>query len=275
MDSARQYDTVKIEKNGDGITWLYLNRPEKRNAMNPRLHEEMVEVIDDLAWDDETKVLVVTGAGETFCAGMDIKEYFRDLEDNPREFQRINDLSQQWRYHQLTKFPKPTIAMVNGWCLGGGFTQVTSCDFGIAAEEAQFSLSEVNWGIIPGGLVSKVLVDAIGWSDALYYTLTGEAFDGKHAAEIKLVNKAVPLAELRERTTELARVLMTKDVFTYRATREAMRGVRNMDVEQSLDFLASKQAQLEGLSPAAKRTGMREFLDTKTYRPGLGAFPTS
>lgn len=274
MDGRRAYETIRIEKDADGITWLYLNRPDKRNAMNPPLHEEMVQALDELGRDDETRALVLTGAGEAFSAGMDIREFFRALEDKPREFERVEELSQRWRWRQLSTFPKPTIAMVNGWCCGGAFTPVICCDFAVAAEEAQFSLSEINWGIFPGGLVSKMLTEALGWRDAMYYSLTGEAFDGRKAAEIRLVNHAVPLASLKEETTRLARVLIEKNPAAYRATKEALRAVRNMDIQQSLDYLAAKSAQLKLADDNSGKTkGMAEFLDTKRFRPGLAAYP--
>jgi feruloyl-CoA hydratase/lyase len=274
MDGRQAYETIKIERDADGITWLYLNRPDKRNAMNPPLHEEMVQALDELGRDDETRALVLTGAGEAFSAGMDIREFFRALEDKPREFERVEELSQRWRWRQLSTFPKPTIAMVNGWCCGGAFTPVICCDFAVAAEEAQFSLSEINWGIFPGGLVSKMLTEALGWRDAMYYSLTGEAFDGRKAAEIRLVNHAVPLAALKEETTRLARVLIEKNPAAYRATKEALRAVRNMDIQQSLDYLAAKSAQLKLLDDNNGKTkGMAEFLDTKRFRPGLAAYP--
>lgn len=274
MDGRQTYETIKIERDADGITWLYLNRPDKRNAMNPPLHEEMVQALDELGRDDETRALVLTGAGEAFSAGMDIREFFRALEDKPREFERVEELSQRWRWRQLSTFPKPTIAMVNGWCCGGAFTPVICCDFAVAAEEAQFSLSEINWGIFPGGLVSKMLTEALGWRDAMYYSLTGEAFDGRKAAEIRLVNHAVPLAALKEETTRLARVLIEKNPAAYRATKEALRAVRNMDIQQSLDYLAAKSAQLKLADDNNGKTkGMAEFLDTKRFRPGLTAYP--
>jgi feruloyl-CoA hydratase/lyase len=274
MDGQRAYETIKIETDADGITWLYLNRPDKRNAMNPPLHEEMVQALDELGRDDETRALVLTGAGEAFSAGMDIREFFRALEDKPREFERVEELSQRWRWRQLSTFAKPTIAMVNGWCCGGAFTPVICCDFAVAAEEAQFSLSEINWGIFPGGLVSKMLTETLGWRDAMYYSLTGEAFDGRKAAEIRLVNHAVPLASLKEETTRLARVLIEKNPAAYRATKEALRAVRNMDIQQSLDYLAAKSAQLKlADNNSGKTKGMAEFLDTKRFRPGLAAYP--
>jgi feruloyl-CoA hydratase/lyase len=274
MDGQQTYETIKIEKDADGITWLYLNRPDKRNAMNPPLHEEMVQALDELGRDDKTRALVLTGAGEAFSAGMDIREFFRALEDKPQEFERVEELSQRWRWRQLSTFPKPTIAMVNGWCCGGAFTPVICCDFAVAAEEAQFSLSEINWGIFPGGLVSKMLTEALGWRDAMYYSLTGDAFDGRKAAEIRLVNHAVPLASLKEETTRLARVLIEKNPAAYRATKEALRAVRNMDIQQSLDYLAAKSAQLKlADNNSGKTKGMAEFLDTKRFRPGLAAYP--
>jgi trans-feruloyl-CoA hydratase/vanillin synthase len=274
MDGRQAYETIKVETDAEGITWLYLNRPEKRNAMNPPLHEEMVQALDELARDEQTRALVLTGAGDAFSAGMDIREFFRALEDRPQEFERVEELSQRWRWRQLSTFPKPTIAMVNGWCCGGAFTPVICCDFAVAAEEAQFSLSEINWGIFPGGLVSKMLTENLGWRDAMYYSLTGEAFGGGKAAQIRLVNHAVPLASLKVETTRLARVLIEKNPAAYRATKEALRAVRNMDIQQSLDYLSAKSAQLKlADTDNGKSRGMAEFLDTKRFRPGLAAYP--
>ena len=138
---------------------LMLNRPERRNAMSPELHYEMEDAIDTLAADKETKILVLTGAGESWCAGQDIRLYFRATQDDPAERQRSNAASHRWRWEKLKTFPKPTIAMVNGYCYGAAFTQLCAVDFAIAAELALFGLSEVNWGIVPGGIVSWNLTD--------------------------------------------------------------------------------------------------------------------
>ncbi|MCZ6700462.1 MAG: p-hydroxycinnamoyl CoA hydratase/lyase, partial [bacterium] len=203
------YDNVKVEFD-DGIAWLYLNRPEKRNAMSPALHYEMDDAVDKLELDDDCKVLVLSGAGDkSWCAGQDLKEFFRALDDDPKERRRVSLANERWRRLRLFMYDKPTIAMVNGFCYGGAFTQLVSCDFAIAAEDAMFGLSEINWGILPGGVVSKVVVDTLCYRDALWYACTGEPFDGKAAAEMKLINKAVPKAKLREETEKLARHLMT------------------------------------------------------------------
>ncbi|MGZ5837644.1 MAG: enoyl-CoA hydratase-related protein, partial [Xanthobacteraceae bacterium] len=144
----------------DGIAWVTLNRPEKRNAMSPALNNEMMEVLDALEVDDRCSVMVLTGAGESFSAGMDIKEYFREVDKaTPIGVMRVQRASMGWQWRRLMFFPKPTIAMINGWCFGGAFTPMVSCDIAIAAEEATFGLSEVNWGIIPAGNVTRAVAE--------------------------------------------------------------------------------------------------------------------
>src|SRR6185437_14699205 len=106
------------------------------------------------------------------------------------------------------RFPKPTVAMVNGFCFGAAFTQLSAVDFALAAEDAVFGLSEVNWGIIPGGIVSWNLTDMLLPRHALYYAATGEPFDGRRAVEIGLVNFAVPRDQLKAKTMEVAERLM-------------------------------------------------------------------
>ena len=117
----KEYKTVKVEKE-DGTTWVTLNRPEKRNAMNPQLHYDMLEALSELEVDKETQVLVLTGAGPSWCAGQDLREYFRGTDTNPLERRKASWASQEWRWRRLFWFPKPTIAMVNGFCFGGAFT---------------------------------------------------------------------------------------------------------------------------------------------------------
>src|SRR6266511_4829824 len=143
------YDFVKVSVS-DGIAWAALNRPEKRNAMSPPLHYEMDDALARLEVDDAVKVVVVTGEGGNFSAGQDLKKFFRELENNPAERKNAAAAANRWRWERLYGYDKPTIAMVHGYCVGGAFMQLLACDFAIAAENATFSLSEVNWGILPG-----------------------------------------------------------------------------------------------------------------------------
>ncbi|WP_370950044.1 p-hydroxycinnamoyl CoA hydratase/lyase [Amycolatopsis sp. cg5] len=258
----------------EGIAWVTLNRPEKRNAMNPALNETMVRVLDELEGDDRCQVLVLTGAGDSFSAGMDIKEYFRDVEaaENPTiSLIRARRASSQWQWKWLSMWSKPTIAMVNGWCLGGAFIPLVACDLAVAAEEAQFGIADVNWGIPPGGILTKSLSAVMSQRDALYYIMTGENFDGRAAQRMGVVNEAVPREELRTRTRELALKLASKNPYVLRASKVGYRHASQMAWDQAEDYLYAKVEQTQHLDPERSRVnGMKQFLDEKSFRPGLG-----
>jgi trans-feruloyl-CoA hydratase/vanillin synthase len=273
--TKKAYKTVKVEKE-DGITWVILNRPEKRNAMSPQLHFEMVDVLVELESDDETRVLVLTGAGDSWCAGQDLKEFFRELDDKPAERRRAEWATHEWRWRNLLTFPKPTIAMVNGYCFGGGFTQLIACDIAIAAEDAIFGLSEINFGIFPGGIVSRVIADAMSYRDALYYSLTGDTFTGKQAAEMRLVTYAVPREKLREETVKLCQKLMEKNPAALRATKEVFKTCRNMDYTLAEEYIGAKIVALQATDPEKGRNkGIDQFVKEKKYRPGLESYDRS
>jgi len=270
--TAKKYETVLIEREG-GITWLIMNRPEKRNAMSPQMHIEMDDALTELAVDSRTEVLVLTGAGEAFCAGQDIKLYFRANDDAPAARAKARHASNQWRWQRLSTFPQPTIAMVNGFCFGGGFTQVCACDLALAADEAVFGLSEVNWGILPGGIVSWNIAQTLNFRDGMYYALTGDTFDGRKAKDIGFVNFSFPKPKLREETVRLAHKLMEKSPAVLRYTKEALRAVRFMNEPQASDYLSAKSDALRFADKEdSRREGMTQFLDEKSYRPGFGPF---
>src|ERR1700739_4529362 len=144
-------NTVLVEI-ADRVAWVTMNRPEKRNAINPTLSFEMLDVFEALESDARCGVVVLTGAGEAYSSGMDLREYFRATDklsyDERLKIMRRSALA-QWK--RLQFYGKPTIAMVNGWCFGGAFNSMIACDLAIAAEDATFGLSEINWGIIPAG----------------------------------------------------------------------------------------------------------------------------
>jgi trans-feruloyl-CoA hydratase/vanillin synthase len=265
--------TVLVEFD-DGIAWVRMNRPEKRNAISAELAYEMFDVIDALEVDDRARVLVLTGSGEAFSAGMDLRDYFRASDKaTPVERARLFRTNAMWQWRRLLHYPKPTIAMVNGWCFGGAFTPLIACDLAIAAEDAIFGLSEINWGIIPGGVVSKAITEVLGLRQALYYVMTGENFDGRKAASVGLVNEAVPADRLRARTAELARVLMTKNPSVLRQAKIAVKYARDMSWDEAAEYLAAKSDQTIFQDPERGREqGMKQFLDEKAYRPGLGGY---
>lgn len=270
------YENVKVEI-AEGIAWVSLNRPEKRNAMSPALNTEMADVLVRLESDDLAQVLVLTGVGESFSAGMDLKEYFREVDDaHPAVQIRVRRVNAEWQWKHLMNYSKPTIAMVNGWCFGGAFTPLVACDLAICADEATFGLSEVNWGIPPGGVVSRALAETIGTRDALYYIMTGLTFNGPRAAEMGLVNQSVPLAELRSAVTDLANNLKAKNPVVLRAAKQGFKVARLMSWDQAEDYLYAKLEQSQFLDrERGRQAGMEQFLDDKQYRPGLGAYDRS
>lgn len=258
----------------EGIAWVTLNRPEKRNAMNPALNREMLAVLDALELDERCGVVVLTGAGEAFTAGMDLKEYFRETDGLPPIANaRIKRQATDWMWRKLMYYAKPTIAMVNGWCFGGGFTPLVACDLAIAAEDAQFGLSEINWGIIPAGNVTRAVAAVMNQRDALYYIMTGETFDGRKAAQMGLVNEAVPKAQLKKRTRALARTLLEKNPVVLNAAKLAFKFCRDMPWELSDEYLMAKQGQTLAADPEkGRQKGLKQFLDDKAIRPGLEGY---
>ncbi|WP_312271759.1 p-hydroxycinnamoyl CoA hydratase/lyase [Pseudomonas sp.] len=262
---------VKVE---EGIAWVILNRPEKRNAMSPTLNREMREILETLEQDADAGVVVLTGAGDAWTAGMDLKEYFREVDAGPEILQeKIRREASEWQWKLLRMYSKPTIAMVNGWCFGGGFSPLVACDLAIAADEATFGLSEVNWGIPPGNLVSKAMADTVGHRESLYYIMTGRTFDGVKAAQMGLVNKSVPLAQLREETVTLARELLEKNPVVLRAAKIGFKRCRELNWEQNEDYLYAKLDQARLRDPEhGREEGMKQFLDEKSIKPGLQTY---
>ncbi|REE07389.1 vanillin synthase /trans-feruloyl-CoA hydratase [Paraburkholderia sp. BL27I4N3] len=273
MSYEDRWKTVKVDVE-EGIAWVALNRPEKRNAMSPTLNTEMIDVLETLELDADARVLVLTGEGDAWTAGMDLKEYFREIDAGPEILQeKIRRDACRWQWQLLRMYAKPTIAMVNGWCFGGGFSPLVACDLAIAADEAVFGLSEINWGIPPGNLVSKAMADTVGHRQALYYIMTGETFNGAQAAAMGLVNRSVPRAELRATTQELAAKLLEKNPVVLRAAKHGFKRCRELTWDQNEDYLYAKLDQAQQRDPERGREqGLKQFLDDKAIKPGLQTY---
>ena len=255
-----------------GIAWVSFNRPEKRNCMSPSLNRRMMAVLDELEYRDDFGVLVLKGEGSAWCAGMDLKEYFRETEEQGLGAVRKAQSEAYGWWRRLRWYQKPTIAMINGWCFGGGYGPLFACDLAFAAEEAQFGLSEINWGILPGGGASKVAAELLPFRRAMYHAMMGENVDGRTAAEWGLVNEAVPLAALEARVAEVARVLLEKNPVALKATKDAIRRVREMTYENAEDYLIRAQEAANSFDNEGRKEGIRQFIDDKSYKPGLGEY---
>jgi trans-feruloyl-CoA hydratase/vanillin synthase len=271
MTTRPEEDTVSLVIE-NRIAWVSYNRPEKRNCMSPALNRQMMKVLESVEFRDDVGVVVLTGEGSAFSAGMDLKEYFRENEEKGLGATRAAQREAYGWWERLRWLEKPTIAMVNGWCFGGAYGPLFACDLAVAAEEAQFGLSEINWGILPGGGASKVIAELTGFRNAMYHAMMGENIDGKKAAEWGLVNEAVPLEQLKARVTEMANVLLGKNAHALRATKWAIRRVREMSYDNAEDYLIRAQEAANYFDSEGRKEATRQFIDDKTFKPGLGAY---
>ncbi len=275
MTERAEEDTVAYEIR-DGIAWVKFNRPEKRNCMSPKLNRQMLRVIEELEFRDDFGVLVLTGEGEAWSAGMDLKEYFRETEAQGLGMIRKSQREAYTWWDRLRWYQKPTIAMINGWCFGGGYGPLFACDIAIASDDAQFGLSEINWGILPGGGASKVVADLMPLRKAMFHAMMGENLNGKQAEAQGLITESVPADQLLTRVTEVANALLKKDGNALRATKWAVRRMTEMSYDNAEDYLIRAQEALHSFGGVeARKEATKQFLDDKTFKPGLGTFDTS
>lgn len=259
----------------DGIAWVSFNRPDKRNCMNPTLNREMGELLDQLEFRDDFGVLVLKGEGTAWSAGMDLKEYFRETEAKGLGATRKAQADAYGWWRKLRWYQKPTIAMVNGWCFGGAYGPLFGCDLAFAAEDAQFGLSEINWGILPGGGATKIIRELANFRNAMFHALMGQNVDGRTAAEWGMVNEAVPAEALEARVAEVAAVLLEKNPVALKATKDAIRRVGEMTYDNAEDYLVRAQEAANSYDNEGRKEGIKQFIDEKSYRPGLGAYDKS
>ena len=262
-----RYDVV------DGVAWVYFNRPDKRNCMSPKLNRRMLQVLNELEFRDDVQVLVLTGEGTSWSAGMDLLEYFRMAEEQGLHAIRSNQREAYSWWERLRWYEKATVAMINGWCFGGAYGPLFACDLAFCSDEAQFGLSEINWAILPGGGASKVAAELMPFRKAMYHAMMGENLTGKQAEEAGLVNESLPADKLRERVQQVVDVLKAKDTHALRATKWAVRRVREMSYDNAEDYLIRAQEALNQFGGlAARKEATKQFLDDKSFKPGLGAF---
>lgn len=245
------YETIKLERRGAGVALLTINRPDKLNALNTTVHAEGVAVLEELKQDETVRVLVITGAGEkAFIAGADIGEFAGQTPVTERNLFYGRSL-----FNSLDTFPKPVIAMINGFCLGGGNELAMACDLRMASEKARFGQPEINLGIICGGGGTQRLTRLIGETKAMELILTGDMIDAPTALQLGLVNYVYSAEELETKTMELASKLAEKSPIALQMSKEAVKLASRSNLDEGLrreiDLFAicfSTQDKEEGVS---------------------------
>lgn len=216
----------------EGIGKIQFNRPEALNAMNRDVLEDLEKVLILCETDDAIRVLVLTGNEKAFVAGADIKYMAKG---DIKFACGLTDLTERVQ-ERLADMPKPTIASIAGYALGGGCELALCCDFRIAADNAVLGLPEITLGIIPGGGGTQRLPRLIGLAGALELILTGETIKSDRALEMGLVNRVVPLERLGEETRALAEKLMKRPSMALRAAKTAIRKGLNVSLKDGLQM---------------------------------------
>lgn len=250
------YESILVETDGR-VGIITVNRPDKRNALNSQVRAEIVAALDALRDDDSVRVAVFTGAGEkAFVAGADIGEFARRT---PLE-QRAA-MTGRRVFDEIAAFPKPTLAMINGFCLGGGCELALACDVRIASDAARLGQPEINLGIIPGGGGTQRLPRVVGTGQAMRLVLSGEIVDAAEALRIGLVDVVHPAAELRERTMEFAQGIAAKSPVALRMAKAAVRAAAEMPLAAGLAYETELFVTCFGSED--RREGVAAFLEKR------------
>ena len=224
-------ETILMEREGR-VAILTVNRPDKLNALNDQVREDMLAALARIESDDGVGVVVITGAGEkSFIAGADIGEFAGRTPFDQRHAMRSPRI-----FDIMSSFPKPVIAMINGFCLGGGCELALSCDLRIASEKARFGQPEIKLGLIPGGGGTQRLPRLVGTGHALRLILTGDMIGAAEAQSIGLVEMVVPHEELRAKTLELAQKIAAMSPLTVKVAKEAVRASEKMSIEEGIGY---------------------------------------
>jgi enoyl-CoA hydratase len=221
-----------LEAREGRVAVLTVNRPDKLNALSQALRDEMLVALERLEGDESVGVVVITGASEkAFIAGADIGEFAGRTPFDQRHAMRSPRI-----YDVMSGFPKPVIAMINGFCLGGGCELAMSCDLRVASERARFGQPEVNLGLIPGGGGTQRMTRLVGAGHALRLILTGDMIGAEEAQRIGLVELVVPHEELRAKTLELAAKIASKSPLTLRIAKEAVRAAEELPLADGIRY---------------------------------------
>lgn len=250
-------EEVVLKRIDGHVATLTINRPDKLNALNIETRSRMIQELDELAKNDDIRVVVITGAGDkAFIAGADISEF--EGRSPVDQFRVMTDSSV---FLAVDRFPKPTIAAINGFCLGGGCELAMACDIRIASEKAKLGQPEINLGLLPGGGGTQRLPRLVGMGAALKLLYTGDFIRADEALRIGLVDEVVPAGDVATRAKELAEAIAAKSPVALRLIKQAVRTSMRTPLDEGL----SQEVSLFALAFASEdmKEGVDAFLNKR------------
>jgi enoyl-CoA hydratase len=233
------FETILYKKERSLVT-VTLNRPDRGNALNRKLTEELEKAIDNVEKDSEAKVLILSGEGKGFCAGADTSEINFDSVQATEAFIKMF----QVLFNRLEDIEKPTIASINGFAVGGGCELALACDVRIASDKASIGVPEIKMGFLPGAGGTQRLPRLVGPGNALEMLFTGEKLDAHQAYRIGLFNKVVPHEILMEETMKFAEILIQRSAQALKMAKKLVRIGMNMDLKSALELEMQVVSQL-------------------------------
>jgi enoyl-CoA hydratase len=254
-----EFQQIIYSKEENGIVKITINRPEVRNALNKTVRQELKKAIDKIASDKDARAVIITGAGDkSFISGADLSELKDNNAITMEEF--ASTLGQQL-YTDIESLPVPVIAMINGFCLGGGLEIAMCCDIRIASENAKFGQPEIRVGFLPGGGGTQRLPRIIGWGKAKELIYTGDMMDAGEAEKWGLVSKVAPLEDLEAVVRDLAEKIASKSPLIIRLIKKTINRGMYTDLAAGLSYERANVAI--SLSSEDTHEGMNAFLEKR------------
>ena len=247
---------IVFKKRG-GIGWIQFNRPERLNAINPEVLADLETAVVNCEEDDSIRVVVFMGSDKAFVAGADIEHMAKG---DIKSAYKLTDLTMRVQ-ERIADLPKPTIAAISGYALGGGCELALCCDFRIAADNAVLGQPEITLGIIPGGGGTQRLPRLVGLGAATELIFTGEMIKADRAERIGLVSKVVPLDQLEPEAEALASKLMERPALALRAAKTALRKGLSTSLKEGLQIEQDLFSMLFGTED--QKEGMAAFLEKR------------
>lgn len=246
-----------LEEKKDKIGIITVNRPEQLNSMNSKTRSEMADSFEKMDNDPEIAVVILTGAaGKAFIAGADIKEFAK------MDLQKSEEMDDDWRVTKvISGMNKPVIAMINGFCLGGGLEIAMSCDLRTSSEKSKLGQPEINIGIIPGAGGTQRLTRLIGEGRAMEMILTGRMISAEEANQYGILNFVFKSEELEEKTMEIANTIASKSPYAVKRAKKSVKAVAEMKLEKGLKY--EQELFIECFKSEDGKEGIAAFVEKR------------